>query len=66
MTIQSVTNTGRSVRLVTNRAGSTKMLELMAIRGLIDSMLADKPSEELEANLYSARHHVVRAIKEIM
>jgi hypothetical protein len=38
---------------------------LFAIQKLIDLALADKPSEEVEANLYSARIHIVRAIKEV-
>jgi hypothetical protein len=65
MTIQTTQDAGRSVRLETMLAPSTTLSELVIIRNLIDSLLAGKPSEEIEANLYSARHHMVRAIKEI-
>ena len=42
-----------------------QMAELMAIRTLIDSLLADKPSEDVEANCYSARLHMTQAIREL-
>lgn len=37
---------------------------MVAVLELIDSVLATRPNEEVEANLYSARLHVVRAINE--
>jgi hypothetical protein len=38
---------------------------MVTVRQLIDSILADKPSEEVEANLYSARLHINTALREI-
>lgn len=35
---------------------------LIAIRELIDLELANAPSSEVQANLYSARIHIVKAI----
>lgn len=39
--------------------------DLEVIRHLIDLLIASRPNEECEANLYSARLHVTRAIKEV-
>lgn len=38
--------------------------ELLVIRALIDSILADKPAPQVESSLYCARIHVTTAIKE--
>lgn len=38
---------------------------LTAIQTLIDLALADNLGEEVEANLHSARLHIVRAIEEV-
>ncbi len=38
--------------------------EIEVIRQLIDSLIADQQAEEVEANLYSARLHLTRAIVE--
>jgi hypothetical protein len=37
---------------------------LEVIQALIDSHIADKQDEEVEANLYSARLHITKAIEE--
>lgn len=37
--------------------------EIEVIRNLVDSLIADGQPEQIEANLYSARHHLNRAIK---
>lgn len=62
--IQTTLDTGRSVRLETMLAPSLLELELKTILALIDSAIADQPNEEVSANLYSSRLHMVRAIKE--
>lgn len=63
--VQTTLETMKGVRLDIPEATPIKVLELVAIRGLIDSFLAhNKPSSEVEANLYSARHHILRAIRE--
>lgn len=41
------------------------MNKLVEIRDLIDRALADKPAEEVEANLYSARLHILMALREM-
>jgi hypothetical protein len=40
--------------------------ELLVIRALIDSILADKPEPQVESSLYCARIHVTRAIQEVV
>lgn len=60
-TLQKTLDTPKGVRLTTPKLSS--LAELYIIQNLIDSMLADRPSEEVEANLYSSRHHISRAIK---
>jgi hypothetical protein len=44
---------------------TSEWFRLNQIRELIDDMIADKQAEEIEANLYSARLHVMRAIREV-
>lgn len=39
--------------------------DLEVIQYLIDQLIASLPNEEVTANLYSARLHVTRAIKEV-
>jgi len=58
--------TCKGVKVTVNpRKQTTTMLELVILRNLIDSLIADKLPEEVEMNLYSARLHVVRAIREV-
>lgn len=47
------------------KGAMTTLAELVVIRNLIDSIIADRPNEEVTANLYSSRLHIVRAIKEL-
>lgn len=61
--VQEAVETCRGVKLTIHARPSTK-LELEVIVKLIDSLIADCQPEELEMNLYSARLHVVRAIRE--
>jgi len=41
------------------------MSQLMAIRSLIDSLLADKPVVGVQNSLYTARLHMTQAIREL-
>jgi len=43
----------------------TQMSQLMAIRSLIDSLLADKPVVGVQNSLYTARLHMTQAIREL-
>jgi len=62
---QHVQETGKGIRITIDRSPNVQKLELGAILALIDSALADKPNEEVEANLYSARLHMKRALQEV-
>ena len=62
---QTVQETCRGVKITIDPMPNTKRLEMEVIVRLIDSLIADDQPEELEANLYSARLHMVRALKEV-
>jgi hypothetical protein len=42
----------------------TTLAELVILRNMIDSLLADRPNEAVEASLYVARILVTQAIRE--
>lgn len=42
---------------------NTTLGELVVLRNLIDSMLADKPALSVECSLYASRIHIMNAIR---